>query len=129
MPLYDYECDRCGTEHERLVPMADRHSQTCTCGGHLTIAFKPTPRYVPFPHYFDIGLGEHITSWAQRRRIMKEQHCDHRDPPRPGDITARRDWAHEARKQGGTSTVFRYHARKQQASFDSRAQTVYDGED
>lgn len=103
MPLYDYECE-CGWEGEKASPIADRHSQTCPkCLRPLALVFRPQPRYVPFNPYFDIGLGEEVTSWGQRRRIMREQKADHRDPPRPGDISARRDWANERRKTRLTS--------------------------
>ena len=98
MPLYDYECTSCGWEGEKTATIADRRAQTCpTCSSPLSLTFRPQPRYVPFNPYFDIGLGTEVTSWGHRRQVMKEQHCDHRDPPRPGDISARLDRVRERR--------------------------------
>ena len=99
MPLYDYECV-CGWEGEEFQRMDDRHKMACPkCGRPADLVIKPQPRYVPFPHYFDIGLGEEITSYAQRRRVMREQHCDHRDPPSKGDIAAWKDKSMARRKE------------------------------
>lgn len=99
MPLYDYRCKSCSWEGEKMAPIAVRHSQKCdTCDGKLEMIFKPQPRYVPFQNYFDIGLGVEITGRDHRRRVMRDLQCDHRDPPSTGDISARKDWAAEARK-------------------------------
>jgi putative FmdB family regulatory protein len=32
MPMYEYRCPDCGREENRLVPMAERDHQTCSCG-------------------------------------------------------------------------------------------------
>jgi hypothetical protein len=59
----------------------------------------PVPAYFPFTHYFDIGLGCEVTSWAQRRRVMKGLHMDFRDKMKPGDLSARLDRIHEQKKR------------------------------
>jgi len=106
MPLYDYECACCGIELEQMVPMAVRHSARCpTCSGSLNLVFRPTPRYVPFHPYFDIGLGVDVTGRDFRRRYMRDHALEHRDPPRPGDRSARFDRINEARKREGRTTV------------------------
>lgn len=28
-PIYEYECDHCGHEFQKLAPMSERHHQTC----------------------------------------------------------------------------------------------------
>lgn len=35
MPLYEYKCQDCGNEFERLVALSDdsRNTRTCPCGG------------------------------------------------------------------------------------------------
>lgn len=99
MPLYDYECDQCGAESERMALMAERNSQKCECGGALIIVHRPTPRYKPFNNYFDIGLGVEITGRDHRRRVMRDLGMDFRDHPSPGDTTARKDRCNEARKR------------------------------
>ncbi len=102
MPLYDYRCPECKEEIERSATIAERHNQTCeTCGGPLEKIPKPTPRYVPFQNYFDLGLGVEVTGRDHRRRVMRDLNCDHRDPPSKGDISARRDWAAQQRASKG----------------------------
>jgi putative FmdB family regulatory protein len=92
MPLYDYECLACQTALERMAPMAERGNQRCErCGGPLTQVLRPQRRYTPFEPYYDEGLGVEITGRDHRRRVMRDLKCDHRDPPRPGDLSARRD--------------------------------------
>lgn len=55
--------------------------------------------YVP---YTDENIDDHpvlITSWAQRRKLMKQNNLIEREPLRPGEIAARRDRAHERRRE------------------------------
>lgn len=100
MPLYDYECETCGTEREKFARMADRREQRCdTCDGPLTLIARPTPRYVPFQSYFDIGLGVEITGRDHHRRVMRDTNCVQRDPPRPGDRSARLDKIRDAKRE------------------------------
>lgn len=40
-----------------------------------------------------------VTSLAQKRRLERIYGLVEREPPRPGDISRRKDWAHEVRKQ------------------------------
>lgn len=100
MPLYDYECSNCGFEGEIVALMAERKNQVCpACTATLTQVHRPTPRYRPFNPYFDIGLGEEITSYAHRRRVMKSQGMDYRDHPSPGDASARLDKIADTRRE------------------------------
>lgn len=100
MPLYDYECTECGFEGEQFALMADRSTQKCPkCATILTQVHRPTPRYRPFNAYFDIGLGQEITSLAHRKRVMKAQAMDYRDHPSPGDSSARLDKIADSRRE------------------------------
>lgn len=100
MPLYDYECPDCGFEGEIAARMDDRKNQPCPkCTTILMQVHRPTPRYRPFNPYFDIGLGEEITSYAHRRRVMKSQGMDYRDHPSPGDTSARLDKIADTRRE------------------------------
>lgn len=100
MPLYDYRCGTCNAEFELFAPMDKRHDQTCgTCGSKLEMMWKAQPSYAPFSPYFDEGLGVMITGRDHRRRVMRDQHCDFRDHPSPGQISARKDWANQKRKE------------------------------
>jgi hypothetical protein len=60
---------------------------------------EPVGSYHPFTEYFDFALGEHVTSLAQRHRLMRTAHLDYRDKISTGEISARKDRAHEKRKE------------------------------
>lgn len=101
-PLYDYQCQRCETEEEIFAPMAERHAQSCErCGEPLRLILRPTPHYDPTQQdtYYDEGLGVEITGRDHRRRVMRDLKCDHRERPRPGDMSARADRCNELRKE------------------------------
>ena len=59
MPLYDYECDKCGQDFDELRPISDRNTALCQCGGkgRLIIKRGKAPGIVVFqPGYWrDIG--------------------------------------------------------------------------
>jgi hypothetical protein len=80
-------CERCGTAFG------------IGCSPFCRDAHEPPLKYFPFTHYFDIGLGVEVTSWAQRRRVMKEQHMDFRDKMSKGALSARLDRIHEQKKR------------------------------
>lgn len=101
MPLYDYTCPKCGIR-EQFSLIAHRNDQRCEeCGSSLTLIPHPPPKknpYKPFNPYFDEQLGVMITGRDHRRRVMRDQKCDFRDHPSEGQLSARRDWANEIRK-------------------------------
>lgn len=44
MPSYDYQCRTCMRVEERVVPIAERHAQTClTCGDPMMIVLTRAP--------------------------------------------------------------------------------------
>lgn len=99
MPLYDYNCLNCG-DREQFALIAHRHDQKCEkCGESLLLILKPQRSYVPFQPYFDEGLGVAITGRDHRRRVMRDQQCDFRDHPSPGDRSARVDRCMEQRRE------------------------------
>ena len=57
----------------------------------------------PFTPYFDVGLGEYVTSLGQRRALMKEHHLDYRDKVSHGELSARRDRIEEQKKREQSS--------------------------
>lgn len=100
MPLYDYRCEQCEVEIERIAPMAARHEQRCdTCSGRLVLVLKPQRTYVPFNPYYDEGLDVEVTGRQHRQRVMRDLKVDYRDRPSPGDLSARRDKMMERRKE------------------------------
>ena len=58
--------------------------------------------YHPFKPYFDIGLGEYVSSFAERETIRKRLGLEWKDQPTEGDLNARKDWANEQRKLRST---------------------------
>jgi len=71
MPLYDYQCQICGTTHEYLLPM-DHKAPLC-CGKETLQVFK-VPHYptVSFHEGFDIGAGRYFSSERQRDGWLKD---------------------------------------------------------
>ena len=105
MILYDYRCPTCDVEFERPAEISERDNQNCyECGSKLEKLWKPTPRYVPWQPYFDIGLGEMVTGRDHHRRLMRDNNCVQRDLPSKGKLSARKDWAMEQRKAQGRRT-------------------------
>ena len=46
MPIYEFECDKCETKREIMLPMSKAgQKQTCTCGQVLRRKFSSTPFY------------------------------------------------------------------------------------
>jgi hypothetical protein len=84
-------CNRCGYDIQiGDWPLCDA-SKGYTHGISVqTDVFKP---------YFDIGLGEYVTSFGHRETVRKSLGLDWKDQPSEGDMSARKDWAHEQRKQ------------------------------
>jgi len=85
-------CDRCGKELEL--------GEWPFCGGKNNHGFAhPQNNFIP---YYDVGLGEHITSLAHRWRVMKQQGVkerDVRDLMTPGDLSARKDRIAELKRE------------------------------
>ncbi len=98
----------------------DLETHVCTvCGLPLAIGdwpcvvtirpHAPSLKVPIFTEYFDWGLGEMVTSLAQRWRLMHgETNCDgvearprleYRDKMSPGDQSARLDRIHARRKE------------------------------
>lgn len=103
MPIYDYNCPNCGhVEQYSPVSTCEEQKRCSTCGADLEWIRFPKPRngeYRPFEPYFDEGLGVMVTGREHRRRVMRDQQCDFRDHPSPGQISARKDWANQQRKE------------------------------
>lgn len=53
MPVYDYECSRCGFVFEHIAPVDDLIPVGCSaCGGFARRRFSPTP-YLFMPYHLD----------------------------------------------------------------------------
>jgi hypothetical protein len=71
MPLYDFECPGCKVVWERLA----KPEQVVTCDGCHQVATRliarPASYLAELTPYYDEGLGQRVTSRAQRRARMK----------------------------------------------------------
>ncbi|HEX5474010.1 MAG TPA: zinc ribbon domain-containing protein [Vicinamibacterales bacterium] len=60
MPLYEYQCDACGTRFERIQKFSDAPIEVCpTCGGHVK-------RLVSSPAIQFKGTGWYVTDYAKK---------------------------------------------------------------
>jgi hypothetical protein len=89
--------------------MADTEGHLCdVCGLPLEIGQQgcistirphgPLAQPSGFTAYFDVGLGEYVTSLGQRHQLMRRNKLDYRDKMSPGDVSARRDREHERQR-------------------------------
>lgn len=101
MPSYDLTCKTCGRQWERFSTIAARYNPCDTCGGEVEQRFEHSVQANPFIPYFDIGLGEHVGSFADRWRHMRQNGLVDREKLRPGDLSARRDRIEEQRRERG----------------------------
>ena len=76
MPLYEFECDRCGQVMERIFSIALKPPAClCSCGGVATGIISGGANRREWEPYWDENLGDTpvlIESRAQRKRLMKE---------------------------------------------------------
>ena len=75
MPLYDYQCERCGHEFERIASIKDRSSAGCPiCGGNAKLLVSLTRPPIRFPEgVWDIGNKSiYISSKRQLRDEMNK---------------------------------------------------------
>ena len=85
MPVYEYGCDKCGTEFEEANAVANRNIVICPkCGAMHPFVQQwfMTPRNViaDMPEYYDRGMGKgedgrgvHIRGRKHRRDEMKSR--------------------------------------------------------
>ncbi len=72
MPLYQYQCPKCGSKEELFRSVARRHDYVaCCCGGMMKKEFG-VPHLDIISPYFDEGLGCDIQSASHRRRVMRQ---------------------------------------------------------
>ena len=74
MPLYDYECEKCGMIDEFFAPI-ERRTKTCECGATMTRILSP--RYYINPDIEIVtdnisGEMTRITSRKQLKQMCKE---------------------------------------------------------
>lgn len=81
-------CEKCG------VAFSIGQSPFCRDGHGFVV-----PDDTLFSPYDDFALGEHVTSPAHRRQLMREKKLEYREKVSPGELSARRDRGEEKRKE------------------------------
>lgn len=101
MARLDARCLSCGHVFEFVRAVADwPKTPACEqCGEPTEHAHVSSQEYRPFKPYFDVALGQEITSFAQRESVRRSLQADFCDQPRAGDLSARQDKMHEDRRE------------------------------
>jgi hypothetical protein len=80
MPTAEYHCRSCGAEYEYVFAIEDwPYPDACECarcGLTATRYFSYAPAMSPDPMwngYFDVQLGQYISSRDEKKRILKEK--------------------------------------------------------
>ena len=68
MPIYEFVCNKCKEEQERLMQFSDRTPRKCHCGGRLK-------KKIPFTTFLLKGKG-----WTPgpERHFPTEKECNNR---------------------------------------------------
>ena len=86
MPLYEYQCKKCGHRFEKIQKFSDKHVSKCpNCGGRVEqLLSAPAVQFK--------GSGWYVTDYA------KKSHAPHAKPSSEGE-TAAKDTAKETKKE------------------------------
>jgi putative FmdB family regulatory protein len=84
MPLYDFKCNRCGSEEELFLSVEDRSNATCLKCGHIMARVFNSPAAVQYDENDSIDFeltGEPIVyhTKGQIKRIAAQHGCVLRD--------------------------------------------------
>jgi putative FmdB family regulatory protein len=89
MPIYEYECQRCGTREDAINRIDERHTGAPLCEGcsgfkgfdfQMELVISPVQGIVKFPaaggqEYISPATGKAITSERARRDDLKRSGC------------------------------------------------------
>src|ERR1051325_10729652 len=68
MPLYEYSCENCGHQFERIQKFSDPPVETCPkCGG------GPVRKLVSSPAFQFKGSGWYVTDYARKSESTKDK--------------------------------------------------------
>ena len=71
MPVYTYECPKCGAINEEFHTVNDRLNVKCTCGSSMEIVIgKGVMTFKEILPYFDRGMGCYVESRSDRKKKM-----------------------------------------------------------
>ena len=78
MPIYDFDCHRCGRTEEAFETISSRLEHSCIACGHAMViclgfrtkdANEYSRRRYP---YYDESLDRHLSSEKHKREVLKE---------------------------------------------------------
>ena len=85
MPLYEFECPKCGKRQEELLPHDFRQSPLCTCCNIMTNRVYSSFSYTfDFRDGWDVGLGEYVDTKSDRERFIREKGLMRETKPEEG---------------------------------------------
>lgn len=99
MPLYEVRCQDCGDQYERILPISERNNPCDRCSGTVDQVFRYSTPQKGFEPYYDEGLGVHVQTKGDINQAMRRLGAREREPLSRGEISARRDRAHERRQR------------------------------
>ncbi|MEW5806499.1 MAG: FmdB family zinc ribbon protein [Acidobacteriota bacterium] len=77
MPIYEYECRKCGKRFEKIQSFSDKPINKCNdCGG-------PAHRVISVPAIQFKGTGWYVTDYARKGKLSekKEESAESRESP------------------------------------------------
>lgn len=72
MPLYEYECSKCGNKTEEFHSVKDRYNQKCPkCGNKMNIIIQPVVSHI-FEPFWHPNLDSKPV-WIKSRKHLREE--------------------------------------------------------
>ena len=76
MPLYEFHCEACGRNLDKVVPLADfDKAQQCLCGAVLSRLISAPSISVDYPAYQCPVSGKEISGRRQHEENLKRTNC------------------------------------------------------
>jgi hypothetical protein len=76
MPRWTWHCKKCNTSEDRIVPLRQRDEayRCAKCGANTERQFarEAALGFMPFEPHYDEGLGCDVTSFGEKKRIMRD---------------------------------------------------------
>ena len=109
MPLYEYQCEACGSRFEVIRKFSDPPLETCTVCGK-----GPVQRLLSSPAIQFKGTGWYITDYSQKGKAASSESSNSKGESKKSD-----DKAGDSKKSDATSTSSTTSAPPKSASNDS----------
>lgn len=85
MPIYEFECPKCGKRYEKLIGINGEKRHICpTCHKRANRVYSTFRTIVDFRDGWDVGLGEYVNTKKDRERMLREKGLMKQDKPDEG---------------------------------------------